>query len=68
MHWPDLDTLNSNGYPDNSVPSFAYGAFIIAPLTEWNEAQQNLTLHYLLSTSRPYQVQFMRSTFALPTG
>lgn len=64
MHWPCLDTLNTNGYPDDSVASWAYGAFIIAPLTKWNAAQQTITLHYLLSTSRPYQVQFMRSTFS----
>ncbi len=42
-------------------PGWAYGAFALAPLTEWDSATSRLTLHYLMSTSRPYQVQLMRS-------
>ena len=66
MHWPDLDQL------DQADPSgirgdtgWAYGAFILDPLTEWHPEDRTVTLHYLLSTSRPYQVQHMRSRFRL---
>jgi hypothetical protein len=66
MHWPDLDDL------DQSDPSgllgdtgWAYGAFILEPLTQWHSEDQTVTLHYLLSTSRPYQVQHMSSRFRL---
>jgi hypothetical protein len=63
MRWPSLDTppmdpaLRFLG----DDPGWAYGAFALAPLTEWDSATSRLTLHYLMSTSRPYQVQLMRS-------
>lgn len=65
MHWPDLDTLQTQAYPDDDVPGWAYGAFIVAPLTEWHPRDRSVTLHYLMSTSRPYQVQLMRSRFGI---
>ena len=66
MHWPDLDRLHDDprGMPDE--PGWPYGAHILAPLASWDPAGRMLTLHYLLSTSRPYQVQHMRSRFAIP--
>jgi hypothetical protein len=71
MHWPDLDhlhTLGSDkdlGWP-GSDPGWAYGAFIVAPLTRWDPAARTLELSYLMSTSRPYQVQLMRTSFHVP--
>ena len=66
MHWRDLDQLHNNppGMPDD--PGWAYGAYLLAPLASWNPAARALTLHYLMSTSRPYQVQLMRSRFEVP--
>jgi len=71
MHWPDLDGLLAAGndrklYWSSRDPGWAYGAFIVAPLTRWNPGDRTLTLFYLMSTSRPYQVQLMRSSFHVP--
>src|SRR5215470_4561980 len=71
MHWPDLDPLHAEGSDrklawSNGDPGWAYGAFIVAPLTRWDPDQHTLMLSYLMSTSRPYQVQLMRSSFHVP--
>lgn len=66
MHWPDLDDLDqldSSGLRGDT--GWAYGPFILEPLTQWHPKDRTVTLHYLLSTSRPYQVQHMRSRFRL---
>jgi hypothetical protein len=71
MHWPDLDPLHAEGsdrrlgWPQRD-PGWAYGAFIVAPLTRWDPEERTLMLSYLMSTSRPYQVQLMRSWFQVP--
>ncbi|GAA2822115.1 DUF4185 domain-containing protein [Crossiella cryophila] len=67
MHWPGIDTLDEqdpSGLRDGT--GWAYGAFILEPLTQWHPADRSVTLHYLLSTSRPYQVMHMRTRF--PVG
>ncbi|MFE7408969.1 DUF4185 domain-containing protein [Streptomyces laurentii] len=69
MHWPDLDDLNlrdPSGLTDNT--GWAYGAFILEPLTEWHPEDSSVTLHFLMSTSRPYQVHHMRSRFRTGGG
>jgi hypothetical protein len=67
MHWPDLDDLDLRDpsclVDDNT--GWAYGVFILEPLTEWHPEDRSVTLHYLMSTSRPYQVQHMRSWFRI---
>ncbi|MFF4427491.1 hypothetical protein ACFY04_43480 [Streptomyces sp. NPDC001549] len=66
MHWPGLDDLNvqdPSGLVDNT--GFAYGAFILERLTEWHPGDRSVTLHYLMSTWRPYQVHHMRSRFRI---
>jgi hypothetical protein len=57
---------NYMDWPDDDVPGWPYGAFIIPPLTQWDPPNRTICVHYLLSTSRPYQVQLMRSRFHLP--
>ena len=47
-------------------PSFAYGPFLLNRYTTWRPAARDLTIYYLLSTYRPYQVQLMRSHFHVP--
>ena len=67
MHWPDLDDLDQrdpSGFHDGDRGN-AYGAFILEPLTEWHPEDESVTLHYLMSTWRPYQVQHMLSRFQL---
>ncbi|MEU3355183.1 DUF4185 domain-containing protein [Streptomyces sp. NPDC037389] len=66
MHWPDMDDLDQRdpSYLAGST-GWAYGAFILEPLTEWHPEDDSVTLHYLMSTSRPYQVQHMRSRFRI---
>jgi hypothetical protein len=66
MHWPDQDDLTQgdpSGLTDGT--GWAYGAFRLEPLTEWHPEDRSVTLHYLMSTSRPYQVQHMRSRFRI---
>jgi hypothetical protein len=65
MHWPDLDNLQLGGFPNDDVPAWAYGPFIVAPLTRWHPVEREVTIHYLMSTHRPYQVQLMRSRFKI---
>lgn len=74
MHWPGSgDTMDKDIPPlpppidpidptrREDKPGWAYGAFIIERFTEWNESAHVLTLSYLLSTSRPYQVHLMQT-------
>lgn len=65
MHWPDLDRLHETAVPPTDERGWAYGAFIIAPLTQWHPADRTVTLHYLLSSHRPYEVHLMRSRFPI---
>jgi hypothetical protein len=68
MHWPGLDVLNEQAFPSDSQPGWAYGAFILAPLTHWHPEDRTITVYYLMSTSRPYHVQFMSSRFKIDPG
>jgi hypothetical protein len=64
MHWPNQDDLTKGdplGLTDDT--GLAYGAFRLEPLTEWHPEDRSVTLHYLMSTWQPYQVQHMRSRF-----
>jgi hypothetical protein len=61
MHWRDLDELHNGPPVMRDDPGWAYGAFLLAPLAAWDPPARELTVHYLMSTSRPYQVQLMRS-------
>jgi len=73
MHWPGRDPINLDVPPlppwdpdrpgqREDKPGWAYGAFILNRFTKWDEATRVLEIYYLLSTSRPYQVQLMHST------
>jgi hypothetical protein len=57
---PDYDTAYGG------KTSFAYGAFLLNRYTKWNPVARDLTIYYLLSTFRPYQVQLMCSHFEVP--
>ncbi len=46
-------------------PAFAYGPFLLNHYTEWDQSANILTLHYLMSTGSPYQVQVMQSKISL---
>jgi hypothetical protein len=65
MHWPGLDQIWPRIPPDlgdgGQEPGWAYGAFLTGRFCHWDTSSSVLTLHYLLSLSRPYQVQLMRS-------
>lgn len=58
----NLDTGDPSGTADGQIGT-AYGAFILAPLTRWIAATQEIELHYLLSSWRPYQVHHVRTVF-----
>jgi Domain of unknown function (DUF4185) len=62
MHWPGLDQIWPRKPPDlGDQPGWAYGAFLTDRFCSWDASSRQLTLYYLLSLSRPYQVQLMRS-------
>jgi hypothetical protein len=63
MHWPGLDQFWQPNIPPilPEEPGWAYGAFLTNRFCGWDASSRVLTLHYLLSLSRPYQVQLMRS-------
>ena len=46
-------------------PSFAYGPYILNHYTEYDEQHKEVTIKYLMSTGRPYQVQVMQSRISL---
>jgi hypothetical protein len=51
--------------PNFGHPAFAYGAFLLHRYTRFNPRTRQATLHYLMSTGRPYQVQLMRSVITV---
>ena len=66
MHWPNLDDLDERDPSQQTGGTgHAYGAFVLEPLTGWREEDRTLTLHYLMSTFRPYQVHHMVSEFRI---
>jgi hypothetical protein len=58
---PDSD----RNLPHIGHPAFAYGAFLLNKYTQWDGRLHVVTIYYLMSTGRPYQVQLMRSSIAL---
>jgi hypothetical protein len=48
-------------------PGWAYGAFALQRFTSFDRASGLLTLTYLMSPSKPYQVQLMQTVASLPT-
>ncbi|MEP6714889.1 MAG: GDSL-type esterase/lipase family protein [Terriglobia bacterium] len=70
MHRPgdDLDQVPPVLPPDFNLAyggevSYAYGPFLLNRYTKWDANARELTIYYLLSTFRPYQVQVMQSQF-----
>jgi len=61
MHWPGLDTIVPDIPPLGEEQGWAYGAFLTNRYCHWDNASRTLTLYYLLSLNRPYQVQLMRT-------
>jgi len=63
MHWSGLDDINRRVPPDfgDDLPGWAYGLFFLRRFTSWDPSSRELSLAYLMSTNRPYQVQVMRS-------
>jgi hypothetical protein len=51
------------GDPNNreNLPGWGYGAFLLERFTKWDARSRTLSLHYLLSLGRPYQVQLMNT-------
>jgi hypothetical protein len=50
------------------LASFAYGAFLLNRYTRWDEVARDLTIYYLMSTFRPYQIHIMCSHFYVPAS
>ena len=66
MHWPGLDDIDIRVVSSRKAgPGWGYGAFLLNRFTKWNAATRELDL-YLLSLSKPYQVQVMYSRIHLP--
>ncbi len=42
--------------------AFPYGAYLLHKYTSFDAATRTATIHYLMSTGNPYQVQLMRTT------
>jgi uncharacterized protein with PIN domain len=67
MHEPRRDTINPDvppmEPPPQDHPGWAYGVFILNRFTEWNASASELGIHYLMSTSSPYQVHLMHTRF-----
>jgi hypothetical protein len=67
MHWPGMDHLKDVPPQYNERDkAWAYGPFLINRFTTWRASTGVLTIYYLLSTSRPYQVHVMRTQIRLP--
>lgn len=64
MFGPDFPD-NDRNRPHVGLPAFAYGAYLLNKYTQWDRKQNVVTIFYLMSTSRPYQVQLMRSSIQL---
>jgi hypothetical protein len=62
MHYPGQDQIPEKDPPPDNAQGWSYGAYPLRRFTTWNPGTQELVLYYLLSLSRPYQVQIMKST------
>jgi hypothetical protein len=58
---PDSD----RNAPPIGHPAFAYGAYLLHKYTQWDSDHRLLTIFYLMSTGRPYQVQLMKTIIAV---
>jgi hypothetical protein len=58
---PDSD----RNLPHIGHPAFAYGAYLLHKYTQWDSDHRLLTIFYVMSTGRPYQVQLMKTIIAL---
>ncbi|MGH7513764.1 MAG: hypothetical protein ACREOQ_12660 [Gemmatimonadales bacterium] len=66
MHWPGFDNIHRDIPPAiGDDPGWAYGAFLLRRFTKWHGEHRQLDLCYLLSLSRPYQVQVMLTTLQM---
>jgi hypothetical protein len=62
----DPTTDNAWGHYMNHTPyAFPYGAYLLHKYLAYDVGSRTLTLHYLMSTGDPYQVQLMRTTLRL---
>ncbi len=78
MHWPCSGDIIQSHIPPlppfvqgsttvrEDRPGWPYGAFLLNRFTEWDQLAHVLTIRYLLSTSRPYQVQMMETRLQIP--
>jgi hypothetical protein len=48
-------------YMNDEIGGFAYGAYLLNPYTNWDAANETVTIHYLMSTGSPYGIVLMRS-------
>jgi hypothetical protein len=60
--------LYDKGWRPVNHPSFAYGAFLLNPYTQWDAETHIATINYLMSTGYPYQVQVMQSQIPFVEG
>ncbi|NGZ07842.1 MAG: hypothetical protein CV088_00420 [Nitrospira sp. LK70] len=58
---PDSD----RNMPHIGHPAFAYGAYLLHKYMQWDNDHHLLTIFYLMSTGRPYQVQLMKTIIAV---
>jgi predicted Fe-Mo cluster-binding NifX family protein len=58
--FPDVNNLIAST-PTIPHPGFAYGPYLLNHYTTYDVAADAATIHYLMSTGKPYQVQVMRS-------
>jgi hypothetical protein len=63
---PDPNNLAVRGGPLIGHPSFLYGPHLLNHYTRFDARANTITIHYLVSTGWPYQVQLMRSAIQLP--
>ena len=63
---PDPNHLATRGEPLIGHPSFLYGPHLLNRYTRFDPRANTITIHFLVSTGWPYQVQLMRAAIGLP--
>jgi predicted Fe-Mo cluster-binding NifX family protein len=58
--FPDVNNLAAS-VPNIPHPGFAYGPYLLNHYTTYDVDADTATIHYLMSTGKPYQVQVMRT-------
>ncbi len=61
----DRNNLAVRGVPIIDHPSFLYGPYLLNRYTRFDAATKIVTIFYLVSTGKPYQVQLMQSSIRL---